>query len=302
MRKYYLYALIDPNLNSPKYIGITNNPDKRLQEHIEDTAITKKTRWISSLKAGGQLPSIQVLRETNNVHEVIEWEKESIRDLASKYNLTNSTLGGEYFGIGTPIQVFDLNGHFVETYNSMVEYAELLGKTDYSSISAVCLRKRNYAYGRIFRYLGDTVTVEDLEKLNNVLHSRDKKHVLIISLYGELLGEFESIQQASKAGFGNSASISQVLNEIPGFYTVKGNFACWNLDDYQNKLKRYMGNTLPIQCYDLGGNYIRTFYKYADAVKFCNCKSMTSIKACAVGKQQQAYGYRWKLTWDTSNI
>lgn len=53
MRKYYLYALIDPNLNSPKYIGITNNPSKRLQEHIEDTAITKKTKWISSLKEGG---------------------------------------------------------------------------------------------------------------------------------------------------------------------------------------------------------------------------------------------------------
>lgn len=122
--------------------------------------------------------------------------------------MTNSTPGGEYFGIGTPIQVFDLEGNFIETYNSMIEYAELLGKTDYSSISAVCMRKRNYAYGKIFRYLGDTVTAEDLEKLNNTLHNRDKKHVLIISLYGELLGEFESIQQASKAGFGNSASIS----------------------------------------------------------------------------------------------
>lgn len=83
---------------------------------------------------------------------------------------------------------------------------------------------------------------------------------------------------------------------------MKGNFACWNLDDYRHKLKRYMGDTLPIQCYDLEGNHIRTFYKYADAVKFCNRKSMTSIKACATGKQKQAYGYRWKLTWDTSNI
>lgn len=302
MRKYYLYALIDPNLNSPKYIGITNNPDRRLQEHIEDTAITKKTKWISSLKEGGKLPSIEILRETDNVNEVIEWEKQFIKDLADKYNLTNSTPGGEYLGIGVPIQVFDLEGNLIEIYNSMVEYAELLGKTDYSSISAVCSRKRNYAYGKIFRYLGDTVTEDDLNKLNNTLHNRDKKHVLIISLYGELLGEFESIQQASKSGFGNSASISQVLNEVEGFHTVKGNFACWNLDDYQNKLKRYMGDTLPIQCYDLDGNHLKTFYKYADAIKFCNCKSMTSIKVCAIGKQKQAYGYRWKLTWDTSNI
>lgn len=55
MRKYYLYALIDPNLNSPKYIGITNNPDRRLREHIEDTATSKKTKWISSLKEGGKI-------------------------------------------------------------------------------------------------------------------------------------------------------------------------------------------------------------------------------------------------------
>nr|DAH58124.1 MAG TPA: intron associated endonuclease [Bacteriophage sp.] len=302
MRKYYLYALIDPDLDSPKYIGITNNPDKRLQEHIEDTAITKKTKWISSLKEGGKLPILKILRNTDNVHEVIKWEKEYIKELSNKYNLTNSTPGGEYFGIGTPIQVFDLDGNFLETYNSMVEYAELLGKSEYSSISAVCLRKRNYAYDRIFRYLDDTVTEEDLDKLRNCLHDRDRKHVFIISLYGEILGEFESIQQASKAGFGNSASISQVLNEVEGFYTVKGNFACCDLNDYQNKLRRYMGNTLPIQCYNLDGKHVRTFYKYSDAVKFCNCKSMTSIKACTIGKQKQAYGYRWKLTWDTTDI
>lgn len=302
MRKYYLYALIDPNLNSPKYIGITNNPERRLQEHIEDSTITKKTKWISSLKEGGKLPTIKVLKQTNNVHEVIEWEKEYIKNLYNIYNLTNSTSGGEYFGIGTPIQVFDLNGNFLETYNSMVEYAELLGKKEYSSISAVCLRKRNYAYNRIFRYLDDTVTEEDLNKLKKTLHSRDKKHVFIISLYGKILGQFESIQQASKAGFGNSASISQVLNEVEGFHTVNGNFACWNVEDYQNKLKRYMKNTLPIQCYDLNGKHLKTFYKYADALNFCNGKNITSIKKCAQGKQNKAYGYKWKLTWNTNNI
>ena len=30
MRTYYLYALMDPNLNIPKYIGITNNPDETI--------------------------------------------------------------------------------------------------------------------------------------------------------------------------------------------------------------------------------------------------------------------------------
>ena len=29
MRNYYLYALFDPNLKIPKYIGISNNPERR---------------------------------------------------------------------------------------------------------------------------------------------------------------------------------------------------------------------------------------------------------------------------------
>lgn len=75
MRKYYLYALFDPNLKIPKYIGITNNPDRRYLEHLEDTNNTKKTRWIQSLKQGNKIPIMKVVKDTDDVHKVIEWEK-----------------------------------------------------------------------------------------------------------------------------------------------------------------------------------------------------------------------------------
>lgn len=68
MRKYYLYALYDPELNIPKYIGISNNPDRRFQEHLSDISITKKTKWIQKLKQGGKIPRLKVLKETNDVH------------------------------------------------------------------------------------------------------------------------------------------------------------------------------------------------------------------------------------------
>ena len=38
-----------------------------------------------------------------------------------------------------------------------------------------------------------------------------------------------------------------------------------------------MGNTLPIQCYDLKGNHLKTFYRYADAIKFCNWQTKTGV-------------------------
>ena len=39
---YYLYTLNDEN-NTPRYIGITNNPKGRLHGHLTDKSITPKT-------------------------------------------------------------------------------------------------------------------------------------------------------------------------------------------------------------------------------------------------------------------
>ena len=41
--KYFLYSLNDPDLNTPKYIGVSNNPTRRFDEHLNDQSITKKT-------------------------------------------------------------------------------------------------------------------------------------------------------------------------------------------------------------------------------------------------------------------
>ena len=47
MRTYYLYALMDPNLNIPKYIGITNNPDERLKHHINDKSAKEAAKELN---------------------------------------------------------------------------------------------------------------------------------------------------------------------------------------------------------------------------------------------------------------
>ena len=46
MRKYFLYSLNDPDSNIPRYIGITNNPEKRFNDHLIDNHNTKKCKWI----------------------------------------------------------------------------------------------------------------------------------------------------------------------------------------------------------------------------------------------------------------
>ena len=122
---------------------------------------------------------------------------DDLRKLKDKFNLVNTTAGGEYYAIGTPIQEFDLDGNYIDHYNSMIEYCELhnLKPNAVSGISAVCLRKRNYCYNRIFRYAEDYVTEDDLTKLKKSLHQRDPKSVVITDLKGNILYEFDSIQQ-----------------------------------------------------------------------------------------------------------
>lgn len=302
IRKYYLYVLMDPILKSPKYVGITNNPKERLRSHLKDNSITKKTKWINSLKSQNLSPIMKPLKETSNVREVIEWEIKYIEKLKNKYDLTNSTSGGEYQGIGTPIQVFDLEGKYIESYSSMIEYVELneLHPNSVSAISAVCLRKRNYAYNRIFRYLEDSVTEEDLTKLKNSFHSRDPKHFFILSINGEILGEFNSLQEAELEGFGEQNRISQVLRQVDGYNSINGNLVCNTIDEFPERLKKYTlglskgALSQPISKYDLDGNYIESFYTYSDAVKDVKT-SRSTIKACCELKYKQAGGFQWRF-------
>ena len=299
MRTYYLYALMDPNLNIPKYIGITNNPDERLRHHINDKSITKKTKWINSLKDGGLLPTIKILKETQDVNQVIKWEIKAIALLKEKFKLTNTTLGGEYKGIGTPINVFDLQGNYLETYDSMIEYTEInnLKINVVSAISAVCLRKRNYTHGKIFRYLEDTVTQEDLVKLNNSFNQRDSKHFLLISPDKTIIEEFNSIQQAYDEGFGIRSAISEALSGKRN--SVSGYIACYNLEEFDTKLQIYKQGKSKgvisngISQYDLEGNILNTYNSFSEACRAVGIKNQSGIKNCCEGKYAQSAGFQW---------
>ena len=191
----------------------------------------------------------------------------------------------------------------------MTEYCELHNWNINLStnISAVCLRKRNYCYNRIFRYINDSVTEEDLKKLKGSYHKRDPKHFIIVSIDGKILGEFDSFQEADRKGFGKFSSLSQCLKGIPGFASVKGNLVCYNMEDYPNKLHNYRiakakGKDISISKYDLEGNYIETFYNIQEAFNSINNSSRNGIKQCLLGKQSQSGGFQWRYGDSRENI
>lgn len=310
MRKYYLYALIDPNVKIPKYIGISNDARRRFNEHLEDISNTPKVNWIKSLKKGGQLPILKILKETEDVKQVCSWEKQAISKYHEQWGLTNATKGGEYYAIGTPIDVFDMSGNYLNSYDSMIEYCELnnLNENVVRSISAVCLRKRNYTHDRIFRYSGDIVTDEDLLRLNISYGHTTPRSLYVMDLEGNVLGQFESARKAEKAGFGKESQILSCLNHPETYCSVNGNLICETIEDYPKLIENYLLHVNDhggwITQYSLEGKYINRFPTMSAAIASLGKTSLTALKECLTRNTStyKAYNFMWRYSMSKEDV
>ena len=201
-----------------------------------------------------------------------------------------------------------MKGEYLESYNSMIEYCEIhhLNSNCVSGISNVCLRKRNYCYNHIFRYLDDEITEKDLSRLEYELHNRDAKHIYVYTIEGILVGEYESIQQAAKAGISNVAGISGVINNR--LHSTNGYIICESPNDFDSKLDKYIKGVSKytitegyINQYTLDGKYIESFNSYSEAARKVNGTSGI-IKKCCIGEYKQHKGYVWRISKNTNDL
>lgn len=99
----YIYILIDPIDQKIKYVGKTDHPIKRLNEHIRKHkyTITYKNNWITKLLNNNLKPILEII-DIVPFKEWGFWETYWITQIKSwGFNLYNLTLGGEggNFGI-----------------------------------------------------------------------------------------------------------------------------------------------------------------------------------------------------------
>lgn len=99
----YIYALCDPETGTARYVGKSNYPQRRYQQHIEDSH-GAKAHWIKHLVDKGTPPVLKILEECR--YE--EWESRErhwIRELKRTQELFNKTAGGDQsfkYDIGIP--------------------------------------------------------------------------------------------------------------------------------------------------------------------------------------------------------
>ncbi len=96
---YSLYVLKDPNTLIIRYVGYSNNPRRRLWEHIRDAKKgikTHKSFWIKSLLDSKQSPLIEIVYNCEEYDDILIKEIELIKELKdNNVRLTNLTNGGD---------------------------------------------------------------------------------------------------------------------------------------------------------------------------------------------------------------
>lgn len=94
---YHVYVLVDPDApDEVRYVGITNNLNKRLTQHIYSSKTypngTKKENWIGKLLSEGRKPLLIPMDSAPTEQEVFELEMDLIRVFnKADHNLTNGT-------------------------------------------------------------------------------------------------------------------------------------------------------------------------------------------------------------------
>lgn len=94
----YIYTLSSPEDDVVRYIGYTNNINKRLKQHLKPgqlKSMTHKNHWIKNLLEKEVTPKIEILDEVDYL-DYKYWEIFYINLFKTwNYNLVNGTLGGD---------------------------------------------------------------------------------------------------------------------------------------------------------------------------------------------------------------
>ena len=219
--KKFIYLLKDPRNDDNKYVGSSNNPEKRLRDHLSKSKRehTKKGNWIKSLIKNNLKPILVILKETNQL-EYQYWEEFYIKKLKDE---GSNLLNYDDKGIGTAygssketiekitklksilIYQYNLCGQLINIFPSLRE-AERLTNINHGNISKCCSGIYNHTGGYIFKKTKDEI----IEKIINP--NATKKIVLEIDDNGYLINEYNSIADAAKKTNSNASNISRVCN------------------------------------------------------------------------------------------
>lgn len=93
----YVYTLVDPRTDEPKYVGATKNPQKRYSVLVRNPHNDQLSAWIDELDDIGLEPYMNVVR-VKPIDELSKTEAQVVEDLSQRNELLNVQLNPNYEG------------------------------------------------------------------------------------------------------------------------------------------------------------------------------------------------------------
>lgn len=139
-----------------------------------------------------------------------------VEEYDSYYNGYNSTKGGDTITIlEKRVKVFEENGTYIRIFDSRRDVAKFYNISE-DCVGSVCNRRQNFSYidGKryIFRNEDDDYTEEDIVKVKAQKGNPYCRVQAFILKTGEILGNFETIQEGAKYFNVKPSTISEIIN------------------------------------------------------------------------------------------
>lgn len=214
----FIYTLTDPRDNMVKYVGKTNNIEKRFKEHIYESKNhkikTKKKNWIRKLCNLNLLPLIDIIKVCN-YDNYQYWEEFYIK----KYKKNGCNLHNfDDKGVGSsgklnknliksvnskkkPVIQYDIMGNEINRFTSIRQASRNTG-INHWNIKRVCDKEWNHCNEFIFRYEFDLSP-------KAIINPNGKKKCVVKFIDGKNVEEYSSISEAARLNNLDSSTISR---------------------------------------------------------------------------------------------
>ena len=264
----YIYTLVNPLNNEIFYVGYTNNPKRRLREHIRYKYNPSKDSIINEILISGLEPTLNIIDKCNFIfnysHNMFEHERLEIfyikKYKESGIKLTNLTDGG---GVGNvnhiPVYQFDEFGNFIKKYDSITDASNSV-MVSISKISVALNQKINKSSAGFYWFTSE-------EKSKNIVFRKAAKRnipILQYSLDGKFIKKFKGQEEAKKITNISAKLINKCLRK--GGYDQAGGYMWFYEKNIPSEIK-YKGRYLskPIMKFTTNDEFVEEYTSIEEA-------------------------------------
>ncbi len=193
------------------------------------------------------------------------------------------------------VDQYDLNGNYIATYSSLSEATIAIGKniSYVSGITQCCKNERTQAYGYIWRYKGNTLSINDVSvRLKNIKVDQ-------YSIDGTFIKTHTSMQEALRDIGVKENQVSNIKKCCDGVSPIRFGYVWRYTGEPFSLYPVYInkgGSSKPVSQYSLDGNFIKSYPSAKDAALAVGLKNGSQITSVCKGHGKTAKGYIWKYT------